>query len=105
MAQSRSDRRSRQRPAVKPAECPCVADLIDFAEGRADPEDRRRIETHLESTSCPHCRGWIAKATATLPPDPPAANPGPARLLPDSAKWQRQAFLDLQQRLKELEDS
>jgi hypothetical protein len=106
MSRFRSERRRVARPAsVKAADCPCVADLIDFAEGRMSTSDRQRIETHLQATSCGHCQAWIATAgnpppAAAFPAAAAAADPPSA----DVAQWQRQAFLDLEQRLRQLED-
>jgi hypothetical protein len=93
---------------VKADDCPCVADLIDFAEGRSGADDRRRIEAHLESTHCTYCQSWIDKASGN-----PAPATGPFRAaalrgkrapVGDDASWQKQAFLDLEQRLKQLEE-
>ena len=41
--------------------CPPVADLIDYALGQITPDERRRIENHLNGANCPQCRGWIEK--------------------------------------------
>src|ERR1051325_6817976 len=105
MSQFRSERRRVARPSsAKAAECPCVADLIDFAEGRMDTVARQRVEAHLHSTNCGYCQGWIAKV-GPVPAAPafrsasPPADPPPA----DVAQWQRQAMADLERRLKELE--
>jgi len=91
------------QPALTTVPCPCVADLIDFAQGRVNPEDRQRIEVHLQSTGCPHCRGWIAKS---VPPfDSPQRNSSPPLAAADSAKWQRLVFQDLGKRLRQLEET
>ncbi len=111
MSQSRSDRRPTPLPGSKPglktADCPAVAELIDFGEGRMSAEDRRRIEAHLASTNCAQCRGWIEKATANPSAAGPfrsTAAPRSERLGGDEAAWQRQAFLDLEERLRRLEE-
>jgi hypothetical protein len=84
-----------------------VADLIDFAEDRAGPDDRRRIETHLHRTNCPHCRSWIARATADpATPEPPfreSAAPRASRPTEETA-WRKEAFLDLEKRLRSLDE-
>jgi hypothetical protein len=88
---------SRSGPPVKTGACPCVADLVDYARGNSNSDDRQRIESHLQSTSCGYCRSWIAKATAH---DAPSSDAPPL-----SAKWNRQAaFRDLERRLELLED-
>jgi hypothetical protein len=88
---------SRSGPPVKTGVCPSVADLVDYALGNAPSDDRQRIDSHLQNTSCGYCRSWIAKATAKDSPPPDA--------LPISAKWSRQAaFRDLERRLELLED-
>jgi hypothetical protein len=83
-----------------------VADLIDYAEGRAGADDRRRIELHLQTTSCMHCRGWIARASASPPSAVPSLpdNPDHAWLVASNPKWLPQALADLEQRLQELDD-
>jgi len=102
--------------------CPRVADLINYALGQATSSDRRRIETHLHDMDCGHCRRWIEKAgrfrdepcpAAANRSLPPAAGPGlcgshlPApgeqTPMPESPKWQRAAFRDLEKRLNVLE--
>ena len=118
MSQYRSERRRAARPGVKAADCPCVADLIEFAEGRLGNPIRQRIEAHLKDTGCAYCQSWIARAgdppiTSTRaalqqsPPaafrqSPPAAAGPPAKR--DNPEWQRQAFLGLEKRLRELEE-
>lgn len=106
-----SFRPERRRPAPTPTgfkanECPCVADLIDFAEGRSATADRRRIEAHLAGTNCVHCRGWVAKAAppAGAPPTFRAAAPQAKQSGPDEAAWRQQAFGDLEQRLRGLDE-
>jgi len=91
---------------VKAGECPCVADLIEFAQGLAGDEERQRIEQHISTTSCSHCRRWIDKALANLGKPAPTSGSTPAveRRAVDGTKWRRQAFLDLEQRLRHLED-
>jgi hypothetical protein len=86
---------SRSGPPVKTEACPCVADLLDYAQGSADSADRQRIETHLNSTGCGYCRSWIARVTNDPPPAPVAG----------AAKWQRQAaFRELERRLRFLDE-
>lgn len=109
MSQSRSQRHTpTHSPVVKAADCPCVADLIDFAGDRVGPDERRRIETHLQSTNCPHCRSWIARATADpLPPEPPfreTAPPAARRAAAGEASWRKEALLDLEQQLRQLDE-
>ena len=117
MSQYRSERRRAARPGVKAADCPCVADLIEYAEGGLGNMIRQRIEAHLKDTGCNYCQSWIAKAgnasitsTAALCQTPPAAfrQSPPAAADPpskrDNPQWQRQAFLDLEKRLRELEE-
>jgi anti-sigma factor RsiW len=104
MPEHRSERRrSGPLPALKVASCPCVADLLDFAEGRASPEDRRVVEAHLASTNCPSCHRWINQAKASASPSSSAAAI-PPRVIADSPRWQRKAFADLEQRLKDQAD-
>jgi predicted anti-sigma-YlaC factor YlaD len=83
-----------------------VADLIDFAGDRVGPEDKRRIETHLQSTNCPHCRSWIAKATADpAAPEPPFRDAAaPRARLGEESTWRKEAFLDLEHRLRQLDE-
>ena len=99
------ERQQAARPAVKAADCPCVAELIDFAEGRAGTSDRQRIEAHLADTGCGYCQSWISKAGAGVAspfsPQSLSANPSAKS---DPATWRQQAFLDLEQRLKQIED-
>ncbi len=111
-------------PAVGTSGCPCVADLINYALGQTTGSDRQRIETHLHNSGCTQCRSWIDKAAGfrkeSLPndramsfvapslavsrnaPPPPVPDPTP---IPESAKWQRQAFSELERRLRLLEES
>jgi predicted anti-sigma-YlaC factor YlaD len=111
-----------REPAAGPSACPCVADLIQYALGQLHGPERQRIETHLEQSSCSDCRSWIDKAsrfredprpneTAFLsspavasraPSSPPVTDRTP---IPESAQWQRQAFSELERRLRALEDS
>ncbi|HEV3256090.1 MAG TPA: hypothetical protein VG013_04360 [Gemmataceae bacterium] len=103
--------------------CPRVADLINYALGQATSSDRQRIEGHLHDMDCSHCRRWIEKAGrfrdepcpgAASPPVRLAAGPVPCASaarptgdqtpMPESPKWQRAAFQELQQRLKLLEN-
>ncbi len=107
MSQPRSDRRTPARsPVIKVADCPCVADLLDFAGDRVGPDERRRIETHLQSTNCPHCRSWIETAKRAPAQDPFRDDPPTAakRASVGEASWRKEAFLDLEQRLRQLDE-
>src|SRR5262249_3887216 len=110
MSQYRSDRRRSARPAVRSADCPCVADLIEFAAGTAGHTERKRVEAHLKDTGCSYCQSWIAKAGDQPVPSATAAIRSSSRALAnpppkaDNPQWQRQAFLDLEKRLQELEE-
>jgi len=103
--------------------CPRVADLILYALGQATSSDRLRIDAHLHDMDCSHCRRWIDQAgrfrdepcpgTADRPVRfaagpvacaPAALAPGEQTPMPESAKWQRAAFHDLEARLKRLEN-
>src|SRR5262245_43335114 len=107
-----SFRPERRRAAPTPTglkanDCPCVADLIDFAEGRSGAAERRRVEAHLASTNCTSCRSWITKAAGA-----PVAEPAPFRAAApkakqrgaDEATWRQQAFGDLERRLRKLDE-
>jgi len=86
--------RSRSGPPVKTGACPCVADLLDYALGTLAPEDRQRVESHLQSTGCAYCRSWVSKAGTPAPPAGATAAP-----------WRREsAFQELERRLGLLED-
>ena len=90
------------RPPLKAADCPLVADLIDYALGHAAPEDRQRIDDHLADGHCKPCRRWIDQAGSyrnTALANSPSV---PTKL--DGAQWQRQAFHDLEKRLRGLEE-
>src|SRR5262245_42716455 len=124
MIEPRSETPSPKRdisPAI--AACPRVADLIDYALGRATSDDQSRIETHLNATDCNWCRSWLDKADGfksthqangqlTSPTAGSAALFSPCRgeseslcdSEPDNAKQQREAFRDLQRRLQRLEE-
>jgi hypothetical protein len=101
--------------------CPRVADLIDYALGQANADDRQRVEAHLQTEECNICRSWVEKAArlraepwpnGTLTPTPvalsaPAASapinsPTP---IPPSSKFQRQVLTDLEERLRALEEN
>lgn len=98
--------------------CPRVADLITYALGQCGSDDRQRVEAHLQETQCALCRGWLDKAARfrtdawpdmMTPPalqfcssSPPAADQTP---IPPSSKWQRQAFQDLEDRLRLLDEN
>ncbi len=102
--------------------CPGLADLIDYALGRATPLERQRIEDHLQLRSCSHCQAWVEQA-ARFRQEPnvgeknlasgPAKRPAfPSSLpsvsdrtpVPENAKWQGQVFRDLEKRLRLLEE-
>jgi hypothetical protein len=107
MAGFRSERRgSGARPALKVGNCPRVADLIDYAQGRLDGGEREQIETHLKGTNCPDCRRWLAKSAALAEPPNSTSSPAPTAARAanvDVAQWQRRALLDLEKRLGKLE--
>jgi predicted anti-sigma-YlaC factor YlaD len=90
------------RPPLKAPECPLVADLIDYALGHAAPEDRHRIDDHLNNGHCKDCRRWIDQAGSYRSTS--LSNPANAPTKLDTAQWQRQAFLDLEKRLRGLEE-
>lgn len=96
--------------------CPRVADLITYALGQCGSDDRQRVEAHLKEADCGLCRGWLEKAArfrtdawpdlAALTPDPlPRSSPADQTPIPTSSKWQRQAFQDLEERLRLLEEN
>ena len=124
MPNRKSESSLRTGPAVpRTAECPRVADLIDYALGLASGENRRQVEAHLQRGECSWCRSWIHRATGfrqepwldeeKLSANPPLAVPNPSpptsfldrTPFPENSKWQRQAFRDLKKRLKLLEES
>ena len=111
MSSFRSERRTIAAPGTKAADCPAVADLIDFAEGRAGSADQQRIQEHLNRDACPHCRSWIDKARPPANPSPLAFAPAAAPPAPPSTpapqrraglSWRREALADLAERLKQL---
>jgi anti-sigma factor ChrR (cupin superfamily) len=85
---------------VKTGECPSVAELLDYADGRAGADARQRVAAHLAQASCGHCREWVERARS-LP-----ADEGKARVeAAPATKWERQAaFRDLEEQLGRLED-
>jgi predicted anti-sigma-YlaC factor YlaD len=94
--------------------CPGVAELIDYALGRAAVADRQRIEAHLQAAGCKHCRSWIDQAAGLRgSPKSKAAAPQPlaspsltdSTPLPDNPQWQRQAFDELERRLRLVEEN
>jgi hypothetical protein len=104
-------------------DCPRVAELINYALGRAAAGDCRRVEDHLRRGECEPCRRWLDGAARfrTEPVAdaacPPAAAglrsavalqqrpaPGERTPLPESPRWQRLAFCDLEERLRRLEE-
>lgn len=87
---------------VKTGACPCVAELIDYAQGSVGQEERQRIDTHLQSTSCGYCRGWIDKAA---PLEEKKEKRSQADTVVPASKWQQHALRDLESRLNGLEDS
>ncbi|MBL8793197.1 MAG: zf-HC2 domain-containing protein [Planctomycetia bacterium] len=106
MAGFRSERRraAPARPAVKAGDCPRVADLIDFAQGRLDGSEREQVEIHLKGTDCPDCRRWLAHSAPSAESSHPGSNSAIRAANVDPAQWQRRAFLDLEKRLKQLEE-
>jgi hypothetical protein len=84
-----------------------VAELIDFAEGRAGNAERRRIEAHVEASSCGYCQSWITKAkdSNSTPASPRIpSSQAESSSTADAPQWQRQALSDLEKRLQQLED-
>jgi hypothetical protein len=116
-----ADRRTMSSVAAKTEKietrtCPRVADLIDYALGQLSGDERRLVEEHLHREDCSACRGWVEKASrfgpepmpnGSMTPVPAAAarslpsvsDPTP---IPPSAKFQRQALNDLEERLRAL---
>ena len=103
--------------------CPPVGDLITYALGQLTGDARRHVESHLQAGGCRHCRGWVEKAARTnnemhmdLSDKPPPSLPAAARRgplsppsaaftpLPANAKWRREAFRELERRLRQLEE-
>jgi hypothetical protein len=82
-----------------------VADLIDYAQGQVGLDERQRIETHLRDSNCSHCQSWIGKAgqLASLPP-PTSSARKPSSSTASNSKWQRLAFRDLEERLRQLDE-
>ena len=98
--------------------CPPVADLIDFALGRANAAVGNLVQDHLRIDHCDCCRSWVDRVTQHhsgapfdwkqvdigpfrhVPSSSPSSDPTP---VPENAKWQRQAFRDLENRLRALE--
>ena len=97
--------------------CPRVAELIDYVLGRASPAEIRRVAAHVEGGQCQHCLRWVQQANDFRKEpfiDPIAlrsSSVGPSKSprsisvsdptpIPENAKWQRQAFRDLEQRLR-----
>lgn len=89
------------RPPLKAAGCPQVVDLVDYAWNRLTGDEKVRIETHLRSGPCRQCQGWIDQARQLSPPATVSLHAAPAT---DSAQWQRQAFRDLENRLRALDE-
>lgn len=117
-----ADRHSVSSPATekmgtRTQTCPRVADLIDYALGQLSGDDRRRIEEHVQHDGCSLCRSWVEKASRFGPEPMPNGSltpiPASARAalpsvsdqtpIPPSAKFQRQALADLEERLRALE--
>jgi hypothetical protein len=90
---------SGRRPPVKVADCPPVAVLIDYAWDRLAADERRGVEAHLQQGHCLQCQAWVDQA-CRLPP-PSLATPHAAAAT-DTSLWQRQAFQDLEERLRAL---
>jgi hypothetical protein len=97
--------------------CPRVADLIHYALGQIHGDDRRRVENHLQAGTCSRCQHWFEQAMQFRQeprPDaprisshlaaPPSSNPSDQTPIPESSRWQRQAFRELEQRLRRLEE-
>ena len=100
--------------------CPQVSDLIDFALGRSSASLSDQVREHLMIDNCHFCRRWVEQAAQhrtgpsidwmQLDVGPlrqftssnPSSDPTP---VPENAKWQRQAFRDLEARLANLEQS
>jgi hypothetical protein len=98
--------------------CPQVADLIDFALERLGLELQHQIRHHLLTDNCSSCRNWVdqvihhreappidwSKLTKTILAPistlPSSSDPTP---VPENAKFQRQAFRELERRLGLLE--
>jgi anti-sigma factor RsiW len=102
--------------------CPRIAELIDYVLGRASPADCRRVASHLEAGSCSHCARWVEQAGDFRKEpfvDPMALqnfvrsssrsgrsiSVSDATPVPENAKWQRQAFRDLEERLQLLDEA
>lgn len=94
--------------------CPSVADLINYGLGEAAIPDRQRIEAHLHAANCKQCRSWIDQA-AGLRASPKNKNAAwnslsPSSLSdatppPENPQWQRQAFDELERRLRLVEEN
>jgi hypothetical protein len=100
--------------------CPYVADLIEFVVGQSAKDLEEQIRYHLVADNCSSCRSWVDQANRyrDKPPIdwskmsltaiplqsalPSSSDPTP---VPENAKWQRQAFRDLERRLALLEQS
>ncbi len=102
--------------------CPRVAELIDYVLGRASPAEGRRVAAHVEAGNCSQCLRWIQQAS-DFRKEPfidleairnsskissksvrsiSVSDPTP---IPENAKWQRQAFRDLEERLQFLDET
>jgi hypothetical protein len=119
MANRKASSLSSTMSELKTSTCPQVADLIDFALGQSAPEQEQQFRHHLLAENCSSCRSWVdqvashrgepsidwSKMTwaplASLSSPPPTSDPTP---VPENAKWQRQAFRDLEKRLSMLEE-
>lgn len=113
-------------PQSSQADCPRVVDLILYALGQSDADERRHVETHLRDAQCRDCRRWLDQAGRvraeqcvsgrwgldasaamrsaafnTASPWPPARSHVPA----PGAPWQQDAFRDLERRLSLLDES
>jgi hypothetical protein len=119
MANSGKETRlSAKMPELTKQTCPSVADLIDFALGSIPATLRDQIRNHLLIDNCNCCRSWVEQAAhhrtgpaidwrqmevGPLQPftsSSPSSDPTP---VPENAKWQRQAFRDLETRLRSSE--
>lgn len=96
--------------------CPRVADLITYALGQCAADERQRVESHLQDGNCCQCRGWVEQAMrfrtdawpdlAALPARSTTSHPTNDQTpIPPSSKWQRQAFQDLEERLRALDEN
>jgi hypothetical protein len=116
MASSGKEIRVSTKTTTQP--CPPVADLIDFALGRTSAAIGSLVQDHLQIDNCNWCQSWVEQAVQQhsgpnidsrqieigpvrhFTTSSPSPDPTP---VPENAKWQRQAFRDLETRLRALE--